>query len=162
MDSWAREQRRIHERRICEARGISLEQLWTLYAAKWQLRGSNYSDLDALRTLLLLGYDINRDRGNEGETLLMLVARRGQTDAVSFLISQGADVNLQDMYGFTALMWAAVSGNSECVRLLLESGADPRIESEPTCSELATALSLADRYGHADVRAEIERVLREQ
>jgi ankyrin repeat protein len=159
MDDWARKQRRLLEIAICEKRGISREQLWALYAAFRCWKDSACADSDSLRTILLLGYDINSERGNEGETLLMLAARRGQVNALSLLTAHGADVNLQDMYGYTALMWAAVSGSAECARVLLEYGADPSIESEPSVCDQHTALSLADSFRHPDVRAEIERFL---
>jgi ankyrin repeat protein len=67
---------------------------------------------------------------DEGETVLMTVARTGKVDAASVLIKAGANVNAVESWrGQTALMWAASQGNPEMVRLLIESGADPNAVS---------------------------------
>jgi len=43
---------------------------------------------------------------------------------VAYLISQGADVNIQDKQGRTALHWAAISGHVEAAQILFTNGAD--------------------------------------
>jgi ankyrin repeat protein len=44
---------------------------------------------------------------------------------ISFLMQEGADINLVSTHGYTLLMFASVNGHSEMVEYLLENGADP-------------------------------------
>lgn len=60
----------------------------------------------------------------EGLTPLMIVAREGNLDAVSMLLSRQADVNARDKREGTALYWAIREGKREIVDYLVRSGAD--------------------------------------
>jgi ankyrin repeat protein len=73
--------------------------------------------------------------------LLALVARRGDAEALRFLLARGVDVNVRDGAGRTPLMMAAHTDaySPEVVRLLLENGADPKVRSD----DGETAASLA-------------------
>ena len=52
----------------------------------------------------------------------------GNITKVQELISQGADLNVQDEYGYTALIWGANCSNPEITELLLNAGADKTIK----------------------------------
>jgi uncharacterized protein len=54
---------------------------------------------------------------------LILVALRGDMNAVRRLIAHGAEVNATNRAGDTALMIAAIQGHYEVVRLLISKGA---------------------------------------
>lgn len=69
----------------------------------------------------LQGLDV---RDDNGLTLLMNAARRNACEAVSFLVSSGANVNLVDCVRRSALFHAALFGKSEAAALLIESGAN--------------------------------------
>lgn len=60
----------------------------------------------------------------EGMTPLMEAASENDTDAISTLLDEGADVNEVDSEGSTALHWAVYSGYYDAAALLLENGAD--------------------------------------
>ncbi len=49
---------------------------------------------------------------------------------VKVLLQQGADVNEQNLSGWTPLMRAAYAGNVTITKLLLEHGADPHIKNK--------------------------------
>lgn len=57
--------------------------------------------------------------------------RENRIDDVRELLSDGADVNAQDMFGGnTGLHWAARQGWSEMARLLLDNGANPNARND--------------------------------
>lgn len=78
----------------------------------------------------------DRDAVEETSTLLITVSRRGDVDAVRFLLAHKADPNIATEYsGRTALTEAAVWGQARAVDALLAGGAD---------------FTAVDRYNHRD------------
>eukprot|EP00241_Pyramimonas_parkeae_P002409 CAMPEP_0114255720 /NCGR_PEP_ID=MMETSP0058-20121206/17722_1 /TAXON_ID=36894 /ORGANISM="Pyramimonas parkeae, CCMP726" /LENGTH=528 /DNA_ID=CAMNT_0001370143 /DNA_START=90 /DNA_END=1676 /DNA_ORIENTATION=+ len=65
-------------------------------------------------------------RGNNGQTPLMVAAVRGDTAMVQLLLKQGAKVWLPDKADWTALHYAVLKDQVQVVQLLLANGADPR------------------------------------
>lgn len=63
-------------------------------------------------------------RNERGETPLLVAAIKGDTERISQLISQGADVNATDYAGWSALHEACNRGFYEVSKLLIEAGAD--------------------------------------
>jgi len=55
----------------------------------------------------------------DGVTALLIAASGGRAEALSFLLSAGADANARNAFGMDALMCAASAGHWRCVRLLL-------------------------------------------
>ena len=78
---------------------------------------------------------------------LHAAARRGDTDVINRLLSNGADVNALDAKGRAALLLAAREGHADVVRHLLKWGADINAVSPGN----ATALRQSVRAGHAEV-----------
>ncbi|HXH25192.1 MAG TPA: ankyrin repeat domain-containing protein, partial [Vicinamibacterales bacterium] len=73
-----------------------------------------------------------RERGPNGETMLMFAARNGNPEAVKLLIEAGAEINAREpLRGTTALMWAVEQRHPEAVKMLLAHGADPSLKSGP-------------------------------
>jgi uncharacterized protein len=61
----------------------------------------------------------------------MIAARTGKVDAVSALLTAGAEIDAADaVKGQTALMWAAAEGNVATVKLLIEGGASVAARSK--------------------------------
>lgn len=81
--------------------------------------------LDVLRLLLEMGVDVNATSEVTGDPpVLFFAAANGDTEAVDFLLENGAFVDGKPDDPATPLMAAAARGNMEIVKRLLESGAD--------------------------------------
>lgn len=87
----------------------------------------------------------------DGETDLLLAAMRGDAEAVSALLDNGADVNVRHEDGWSGLMLAAVNGHSPVVQALVDKGAN--VDAKENLMG-QTALIWAVKGGHiAVVRA---------
>ena len=76
----------------------------------------------------------------------MFAAINGHERMIELLIRRGAEVNLQDIKGYTALMYAALLDHPAVVRRLLRAGAD----AARTVGAGKTALRMARSQGHAE------------
>jgi ankyrin repeat protein len=97
-------------------------------------------DFPTVRAMLAAGCDTT-GRGPNGESLLMIAAKKGQNDIVQDLLDRGGDVNTHDRYKTTPLMIAAERGHTETIQLLLAHGAEVNARD----FEGRTALMLAIR-----------------
>jgi ankyrin repeat protein len=79
-------------------------------------------------------------------TALVIAARRGNVQTVSYLLECGANVNAFDSFHQTALMVAASGGFLEVVSALVEAGANVTIKDRLG----QTALVLAIKTGNAE------------
>jgi ankyrin repeat protein len=71
--------------------------------------------------------DVN-SRNYENITPLMRAAYHGRPEIAEILIDEGAELDLQDDYGYTALMYASEQGNLETLKLLIDEGADANLK----------------------------------
>ena len=78
-----------------------------------------------VRRLLALGVDVNT-ADKEGNTLLMLAARRAHREVALVLIGAGARLVIRNRFGETPLLYAALGGSEGIVRELLARGVDPQ------------------------------------
>ena len=73
------------------------------------------------RLQLLLQENVNLETKNDnGETVLILAARRGRADHLKILLEHKADTKATDKNSNTALIRAAMNGQTACLKLLLE------------------------------------------
>lgn len=77
-----------------------------------------------------------------GQTALMLSVSHGRMDMVQALLTQGAEVNIQDDEGSTALMCASEHGHADIVKLLLTQP-----DCDPTLTDSVCELLLAPMTG---------------
>lgn len=90
-------------------------------------QAASESDLNTLKQSLAEGVDINAvdDKQN---TALHLATKAAQLEIMSFLIAQGAALDLQNDWLSTPLH--LTEKNMASIRLLLEAGADPNIKDK--------------------------------
>lgn len=81
------------------------------------------------------------EKDGKGRTQLMSAAAAGNEWQVRSLIESGADVNIQDLDGWTALMYAArYSESLSTIELLIENGAELGIQNNFESSALLIAV----------------------
>jgi ankyrin repeat protein len=83
----------------------------------------------------------------DGQTLLMVAAKAGETGVMEKLVAAGIDIDAADEEGKTALMQAAEDGKGESARKLLALGANPALISP----EGKTAGAIATEAGHEHI-----------
>ena len=86
------------------------------------LQATEKGDVRTVAGFLDKGLDPNT-ADLQGNTLLMISARAGQKDLVTFLIGRKASITRRSPHGDTALMFASLGGHLEIVKLLVEHGA---------------------------------------
>lgn len=119
--------------------GAGLVEIPIVDAAKQQ-------DVDALRTLVAEGVDVNA-RSGDGSTALLWAAYKNDLESVKVLVDAGADVRLGNDLGATPVWAASRNGSPEIASLLLGAGADP----DAALALGEAALVTAARTGNPEV-----------
>lgn len=97
---------------------------------------------------ILKGVEVNR-RDSYGRTALHYAVIGGHVESVGRLLAAKADPLILDMDNFSCLYYGVSYGHLSCVRVLLQMGG---VGVEPTTQDDdVNPLSLACRYGHADI-----------
>lgn len=86
-------------------------------------------DTGKLNKALHQGTDIDETSPTRRQTLLIVAARHGHLETVSFLASRQAKLNEQDADGFTALSIAAKNNHATIVRYLIKHGANTHLRA---------------------------------
>ncbi|MDF2964870.1 MAG: ankyrin-2-like [Rickettsiaceae bacterium] len=79
--------------------------------------------LEPLKMMLPLINDINQ-KDDQGWTLLHHAAHQGNTEAIEYLVSQGAAIDASDLNGYTPLHIATEDNCYEAVKTLIDNDAD--------------------------------------
>lgn len=104
-------------------------------------------DRGIVELLIFKNVDMNARDRDFGHTALMSAIRTGHLDLASYLVQQGADIDIRSHSGATALIFASADGHEALVRQLLAKGA----EINAIDSNGDTALHWAAQAGHSDV-----------
>lgn len=111
------------------------------------LVASEFGHLSVVEYLVSCGCQINRPSGPNNWTPLTAAALSGNTELVSFLLSQGASVTAQTSEGTSALYAAALEGHTDVVQLLIDFDASvdqPRHDGW-------TPIMAAAQHNHVDL-----------
>jgi len=76
----------------------------------------------------------------EGQTLLMMAAISGNVDLVVYLISKGANKNLQNEDGFSAYLWAAYKGQLKVLKILEDKQVNTLLRTRGNLTALQVAI----------------------
>jgi ankyrin repeat protein len=114
-----------------------------------------WGDFNAVRDYLSKGGDPNVKRPiskskfyldrSRGETLLYLASEGGHEEVVNLLITNGADINAQDVLGYTPLHRATLRHHVNVVEILLANSANVNVVSS---SGYGTPLHIASYIGN--------------
>lgn len=128
--------------------------LWTQGGCAMSLlNASAAGDTEALAVLLHDGHDANDAFPLIGTRPLMVAAANGHIETVKALLDAGADINAEDVTGWTALHAGAFNGDAPLVSLLLARGAVP----SKARWFLLTPAKIAERLDHKDIIPLLER-----
>lgn len=97
--------------------------------------------LEHVQLLLARGAKVDLMCSPDGETPLILAARRGLLDTAIALLEAGAGVNTVDRKARSPLHWASATGQAEMVQLLLRRGADAGMPDGDGHTPTALAIS---------------------
>ena len=109
------------------------------------LKAVNTHDADQVSALLRRGMDVNTT-DPDGNTLLMLAARNGDSQILEILLRNKPNILKINKYGDSALMLAALRGSLVNVKALVLAGSD-------TAPEGWTPLIYAAFEGHLEIVA---------
>ena len=106
------------------------------------IEAAKTGDLNAVRTLVSQGVDVN-ERSGDGATALHWAVHTENQPAIELLLRSRASVNVANELGVTPLWLASSNGNSAIVATLLDAGANPNLA--PVTG--GTPLMLVSRHG---------------
>jgi ankyrin repeat protein len=106
--------------------------------------------LEALKKYLKEGHGIN-DKDEYGDTALHHCSEYGVIDAVEYLISNGAKIDILDAFGRTPLILGiSAREHFRVTQLLLKAGANPNIKDESGITALGVIQKSNDEVRKKD------------
>ena len=109
-------------------------------------------NVEVLQQHIAYGTDLESKGGRRDETALIIAACQGHTEAVSVLVSSGADIDATNNEDVTPLFCATFFGWTEVVKFLFDSGADPNI----VMNQDLTAMSLVSAEWNSDAKTAVQ------
>ena len=104
-----------------------------------------------MRELIQTGSHPDGYKNKDGWTALIWASCNGHAEVVKFLLSNGANPDVQGYDGWSALLWASHNGYAQVAEMLLDHGADTDLQGESG----GTALTRASDKGHVDIVREL-------
>ncbi len=86
-------------------------------------------DLEQIKVLIKKDPGLKKSKDNRNCTLLHFAANGGHMELVRYLLSEGADINAQDLDGDTPLHWVTYKPKPAVAEILIKNGADLNIKN---------------------------------
>lgn len=114
------------------------------------LKAANQGDKEAISKLLLDGADIDAT-DDRGRTSVMIAVHTNQFELFTYLVEQGANINIRDNQLDNPLLYAGAEGKLDFLSAAITAGADTTITNRYGGTALIPA---ADR-GHVEIVREL-------
>ena len=98
------------------------------------------------KMLVADGAEVTAKGSDYGESALYFSVEKDFWKVAKYLISKGADVNVQTDFGVTPLMKAVAAGSKKCVNILLTNKADENLKDEDGWTALVYAVRGVETY----------------
>jgi len=98
------------------------KSLWAACSA-----GQGEDDVEAVKTAIEKGANVNHQDEQSGQTPLMGAVLRGKINIVRHLLDIQADVTIGENSGYTAAHGAAFQGRPEVMQMLIDHGIDVNV-----------------------------------
>lgn len=112
------------------------------------MHAARSAKVDAIRSLVRAGAEVNAKESWNGQTALMWAAADGDSAMVTALLELGADIHAKSHAGTTPFLFAVRKGDLRSVQAMLNAGADV---NQKRSGDFATPLLTAIINGHADL-----------
>ena len=106
------------------AKRSSAKTASTSASYKSLIKAAESGDLEAIRSFIAAGADVNQRKTENGATALHGAAAFGRVDSIKLLLENGAGIELRNKDGSTPLFIAAFFCQEGAVKTLLKAGAD--------------------------------------
>lgn len=104
--------------------------------------------MSELENVLTNGYPIDsQEKGDFGSSLLQISIRYDKEEIFNMLIKKGANINMQDLVGWTPLMEAVINQSDKYTKLLVDAGCD----KEVTNKRGLNALQMASKFQYQSI-----------
>lgn len=111
-------------------------------------------DLENMEVLVGLGVPVDAS-DSSNQTALYLACVDNRANIVQYLLSKGANMNIQSISrGWTALIFACANGRTEIAKMLIEAGADWKLPSHSGSLPIHAASS----HGHTEIVSALAKV----
>lgn len=139
---------------------IILGMLWLSRPTIGELVGhAARGNIQGMKRCLRHGVDVNGysmwgwRKDIKGSTPLTAAVQYGPTEAVQFLVDNGADVNQRSGGGNLPLSWAVIHDRIDVCKILVVAGADHRLSDLDQYGrpQGKTPLDRATKYGESDI-----------
>jgi hypothetical protein len=116
----------------------------------WLHVAADYGQLEIVKMLCEVGFDINATNEHERQSPLLLAVRSGKNDVVEYLLTMGAQMDLSRPDSNP--LFVAISADRPAIaKMLIDAGIDTRVKYRGTSGKIKDAHSYALDWGRKEI-----------